>query len=84
MSGAVELPRWRSHKTVWADKIVGTTSGTFLLLRGMEVEVSQNLRNRLPFGVDPVGGYYVRYEGDGFESWSPAEAFEQGYTRIVP
>lgn len=28
-----------------------------------------------------VGGYYVRYE-DGYESYSPAEAFEQGYTRI--
>src|SRR5574337_752560 len=28
---------------------------------------------------DPqVGGYYVRYP-DGYESWSPAEAFESGY-----
>lgn len=25
-------------------------------------------------------GYYVRYE-DGFESWSPTEAFEKGYSR---
>ena len=28
-----------------------------------------------------VGGYYVQY-ADGYESWSPAEAFEEGYTRI--
>lgn len=28
-----------------------------------------------------VGGYYVVYE-DGYESWSPAEAFEKGYTLI--
>jgi hypothetical protein len=39
-------------------------------------------------GVDYVqkhdpkpGGYYVRYE-DGYESFSPAAAFESGYTRI--
>ena len=27
------------------------------------------------------GGYYVRYP-DGYESWSPAEAFEDGYTLV--
>lgn len=27
------------------------------------------------------GGYYVRYE-DGYESYSPAEAFEAGYTEL--
>jgi hypothetical protein len=31
---------------------------------------------------DPqVGGYYVQYD-DGYESWSPAEAFEAGYVRM--
>lgn len=43
-----------------------------------------------PFGVpksfmdkhDPkVGGYFVQYD-DGYKSFSPAEAFEGGYTRI--
>jgi hypothetical protein len=28
-----------------------------------------------------AGGYFVRYE-DGYESFSPAKAFEDGYTRI--
>jgi len=28
-----------------------------------------------------VGGYYVLYEG-GYESWSPAQEFEDGYTDI--
>lgn len=27
------------------------------------------------------GGYYITYE-DGYESYSPAAAFEEGYTRI--
>ena len=43
-----------------------------------------------PFGVtqtylnkhEPkVGGYFVVYD-DGYKSWSPADAFEGGYTRI--
>lgn len=28
-----------------------------------------------------AGGYFVVYK-DGYESWSPAEAFEEGYTRV--
>lgn len=28
-----------------------------------------------------IGGYFVVYD-DGYESWSPAEAFEKGYTLI--
>lgn len=28
-----------------------------------------------------VGGYWVQYQ-DGYISWSPAQAFEEGYTRI--
>jgi hypothetical protein len=27
------------------------------------------------------GGYYVRYQ-DGYESWSPAKAFEEGYVEV--
>lgn len=29
-----------------------------------------------------VGGYFVEYE-DGYSSWSPAKAFEGGYTRLL-
>jgi hypothetical protein len=28
-----------------------------------------------------AGGYYVQYK-DGYTSFSPAEAFEEGYTRL--
>ncbi len=28
-----------------------------------------------------AGGYYVVYQ-DGYKSWSPADAFEEGYTLI--
>ena len=30
-----------------------------------------------------LGGYLVVYD-DGYVSWSPAKAFEEGYTRIDP
>ncbi len=30
-----------------------------------------------------VGGYYVLYE-DGYQSYSPAKAFEEGYTPVAP
>lgn len=82
MSSAVQLPRWRSHKIVWADKITGMLDGPYRwrLLCGGLVDVSAQLDGRVPDGVEAVGGYYVRYP-DGFESWSPAAAFEDGYTK---
>lgn len=81
----VKLTRYRCHKEVLAAKIAavqhlrdGSASLTIVDENGNEVE---------GFGVSPsyvqkhspqVGGYYVCYS-DGYESWSPAHAFEQGY-----
>ncbi|WP_070988435.1 hypothetical protein [Halofilum ochraceum] len=80
-----ELPRYRSHKEVRAvqiEKVIPTAGG------GAEiVPVDAGIS---PFTVEAAymkkhkpeaGGYYVVYS-DGYESWSPKEAFEQGYTRI--
>lgn len=46
----------------------------------IEVEMTDEFwrRNRVE-----VGGYYVQYE-DGYASYSPAAAFESGYTIINP
>lgn len=83
-----ELPRYRSHKTVWALKIravIPPTEGP----AGMgwivpddagygPIEVSaEYLQKHKPV----PGGYYVVYK-DGYQSFSPAAAFEDGYTRI--
>jgi hypothetical protein len=87
---AVQLPRWQSYKKVWGDKIIEERVSQipevvyvreWLLACGGLVQVSEALKNRVPEGMDPVGGYYVLYAG-GFESWSPASAFEEGYRRI--
>lgn len=80
----MELPRYKCHKEVWALKIKKmdfTASG---------VLVTPEEGRYAPFPVSDayvmkhkpeVGGYYVRYK-DGYESYSPAQAFEEGYTRL--
>jgi hypothetical protein len=97
-SGAVagrELPRYKCHKEVWALKIKevfqhggGITShgrtfesaGVFIVPEDGRYEafdVEFAYVQRMP----RAGGYYVVYE-DGYKSYSPAEAFESGYTLI--
>ena len=77
------MNRYKSHKEVEAFKITGiselSTQGMTRLLGGSDVMVvAQNYMDK---HKPQVGGYYVRY-ADGYESWSPADAFEGGYTRI--
>lgn len=75
------LPRYTCHKQVWALKIKSV--GTDILQFedddygprcGFEAAKYITKHNPQP------GGYWVQYD-DGYESYSPAEAFEQGYTR---
>lgn len=85
----MEMPRYRSHKVVHALKITKVVDPT---PPGSESDGSRLLEVELPYKpvrVDhdyvrkhnpQAGGYYVVYK-DGYESWSPAEAFESGYTR---
>lgn len=85
------IPLWQSHKIVEADRItevirldVPGMADTWLtrwrLACGVVVDVSRDLNRRVPELTAADAGYYVRYE-DGYESWSPAKAFEEGYTR---
>ncbi len=88
---SVEMPRYQSHKQVWALKIreIASSStpdqesdGSMLLLfeeagYGARLVSRDFMRKHTP----KVGGYFVVYN-DGYESWSPAEAFEDGYRRV--
>ena len=77
------LPLWKCHKTVAAFKIAeiqNIGNGNVQLIG----------ENDCVFVCDAayvdkhrpqVGGYFVRYH-DGYRSWSPAEAFEDGYDLI--
>lgn len=91
----IEMPKYRSHKEVWALKIADVkkdsdeavkecreTNGTATLVfeddRYAQINVSYDyVRKHNP----QAGGYYVVYQ-DGYKSWSPADAFESGYTKI--
>ena len=82
-----EMPKYKSHKAVWAHKIKQINQNTDVpgaLITPMD-------ESYIPFGVNQayldkhnpkVGGYYVVYE-DGYQSWSPAAAFEKGYSSRV-
>lgn len=84
---ACEMPRYQCHKKVWALKIKAID----LLLKGyVGATLTPEEPGYGPFKVDDsymakhkpeVGGYYVVYD-DGYKSYSPAKAFEEGYTRI--
>lgn len=85
-----DLPRYRCHKVVQAAKITdvelaGLMTARLILDGAEEGVVMKNMwvEKNSP-GFDPKslgGGYLVRY-ADGYESWSPADAFEEGYTLI--
>lgn len=82
----VEMPRYKCHKVVHALKIARLEArpgiqGTLL------VPADEGYG---AFGLEPAwvekfqpkaGGYFVVYE-DGYQSFSPARAFEEGYTPL--
>mgnify|MGYP000046420677 CR=1 FL=1 len=79
------LPRYRSHKVVEAMQIRAieadeTSSDTLLHgfngLGPVRVDAAYMKKHN----PQPMG-YYVRYP-DGYESWSPKEAFEGGYEPV--
>jgi rRNA maturation protein Nop10 len=91
VAAKAKLPWYRSHKVVEAVRIhsiMARGEGGLSLLGSVDLGHSG-------YGVEVMvdaayvakhqpktGGYYVRYE-DGYESWSPADAFEGGYTAVA-
>ncbi len=81
-NGGRQMKEYVSHKRVQAMKIASIIHGrgaTLADAAGVSVEVS---RAYVEKHEPRVGGYYVLY-GDGYESWSPAAAFESGYTEVT-
>lgn len=83
MSGMVEMPRYVSHKTVWALKIAEFDVDT-LTITPVEPGYA-------PFVVSreyvekhrPQAGMYFVVYADGYRSFSPAKAFVEGYKRLT-
>lgn len=92
MSTSIEMPKYKCHKEVWALKIksiVRDGEGENRETDGSAM-ITPEEEGFAPFKVDfeymrkhkpQVGGYFVQYE-DGYKSFSPAEPFESGYTKI--
>ena len=92
---STEMPRYRCHKEVHALKIATIAYDAEQARReGRETDGSATITPAepayAPFRVEAaymrkhepkVGGYFVVYK-DGYQSFSPAEAFEDGYTRV--
>lgn len=85
------MPEYACHKRVWALKIKDVQmSPPDVVFPGgsWELEVEDEgfspIRVSYDFYVKhapSAGGYYVVYK-DGYKSFSPADAFEGGYTRL--
>lgn len=89
---AVEMPRYITHKRVWALKIARIEQAPADQER-QHPEGDYVLHFERP-GYAPrtvsadwvskrgarAGGYLVQYEGDGYCSWAPAEVFEASAT----
>lgn len=92
MSDAVEMPKYQCHKQVWALKIKSIKrdgEGEDRESDGSAI-ITPEEDGYGPFFVDfeymskhkpYVGGYYVVYKC-GYKSFSPAEDFNAGYSRI--
>lgn len=89
MTDSRALPKYRCHKEVWAFKIKDihnrppADSGGAMILPAEEgydqfLVPEEYMVKHLP----KIGGYYVIY-ADGYHSYSPAPAFEEGYAKMT-
>ena len=92
MSVGIELPKYKCHKQVWALKIKEITQapasqerchagGDWYLVpeNGSYAPILVGHDEYYAKHNPQPGGYYVVY-ADGYASYSPAKAFEEGYS----
>ena len=83
-----EMPKYECHKVVHALKIGAIEfsengSAKMAPAEGQGIApmaIEGDYRSKFK-GDEEDLGYYVVYK-DGYKSWSPTKAFEEGYTRI--
>lgn len=87
-----EMPKYECHKQVWALKIKNIvrdgegenreSDGSAMITPEEAGYASFRVEHDYVFKHKPeIGGYYVVYK-DGYKSFSPAKAFEDGYVLI--
>lgn len=89
------MPKYKCHKEVWALKIKSIasdsdkareeqreTDGTAIITPEESAYAPLKVDANYMHKHNPeVGGYYVVY-ADGYKSFSPAKAFEDGYSKV--
>jgi hypothetical protein len=83
---SMEMPRYKSHKTVWALKIENIKADVVSEIYELEFYDKRYSKREVTLEWlekhEPVpGGYFVVYKG-GYSSFSPADAFESGNSLI--
>lgn len=90
-AGSIEMPRYQSHKMVWALKIEKIHrdedgQGIALIFEDKRYALKAFTASQLEKKPDPQPGwYFVVYDSStnpGYFSFSPAKEFEDGYTLI--
>jgi len=80
-----EMPKYQCHKKVWALKIAEiemSEDGSAKIAPVDKGYATVTTKPKFPFkGSEDDLGYFVVYS-DGYQSWSPTKAFDEGYTRI--
>lgn len=77
------MKQYKSHKIVEAGLIdhFNNPAREVVLADGEVVTLNPDDRERIGKMIKDGGGYLVRYD-DGYLSWSPRKAFEEGYTAL--
>lgn len=78
------MPLYRCHKKVWAVKIAAVKihDDGAVTLTPVEPFHPFTIESGYAQKHNPQpGGYYVLY-ADGYQSFSPAQAFEEGYSLV--
>lgn len=85
----MEMPKYECHKVVHALKLgaieINEDKSATLVPKESDVyapfSVDAEWTEKFKGSDNDDPGYYVVYK-DGYTSWSPTEAFEEGYKRI--
>lgn len=86
---AVEMPKYQSHKKVWALQIeLSEKHEEGIELKFVESNIYANIVitdkeeiSRFEKCLGDDKGYLVLYKG-AYRSWSPTDAFEEGYSKL--
>ena len=79
------MKKYKCHKEVEAakiTKIIKNPNDSVDLFFGEGIDSTNKDKDWIDKHNPDEGGYFVRY-ADGYESYSPAKAFEEGYTEII-